>query len=505
MGCCVRWSVIGAAAILIVLVKTASAQPAPIVIEADIITYDAVEQVTTAEGNVRATFRRYRLFADAARMDLRSGVLTATGRIRLIDQEGREVRAQTLMYNTRTEEGFVERLEGRFERRVFVRGDRLELSPRRLVLSDATATTCDPQRPLYRIAARRIEVTPGEELVAHDASVFLGGTRLFTVPRLRLSLRPADPGPRLPAVGANEIDGYWIDYRFPVQVAGGAGDLHVKYGTLSGPFALLRLTHEFPGYRLHTRLGRTQTDGERQSGNLLPYDVAEVSAVTRPARLGSLPLTWSLYGAAGWFSERQTGVATTRVDAELSVTPDPIPLSPRLSLSTRGAYRISSYGIGSQRTITTLWAAFSYTLDPLTTLEIGYSYADVQGGTPLNLDVVDPSRTFFVGGTHAVVDRYRVSAFAFFNAVVPETTTKVSVGLVVARNLEVGVFADYNFRTSAFAELNYAIRYICDCIEIAVRYRTIQREFSIELGLTGFGGTTPLVPRTPPPEFPQQP
>ncbi|MGQ0550332.1 MAG: hypothetical protein ACT4PY_11770 [Armatimonadota bacterium] len=485
-----RWSVIIAFASVIVFAHTASAQQAPVTIEADVITYDAVQQVSTAEGNVRAAFGGFRLFADAARADLRTGVLTATGRVRLLDADGRELRGQTLTYNTRTEEGFLEPVEGRFERRVYIRGSRVDVARRIYVMHDATATTCDPQRPIYRIAARRIEVIPGEELVAYDASVFLGGVRLFTIPRLRLSLRPGTPGPRLPSAGYNDTDGFWMDYRFDVRAVGGTGDLYVKYGTLSGPFALLTLSHGFPSFSTRLRLGRTQlTEEPRLFGtriDLFRYDVAEIGAATKPIRLGALPLSLTASATAGSYAEHSTGVATSRLDAEVTIASDAIVLTPNLTFSAQGAFRVSSYGTGAYRTITSFTAAFNYGLDRYTGVGIGYTHIGVNGLTPLTIDSVNQASAFVLNLSRAVPGRYQIATTLFYNAAVPETGVLAFVGVTLSPSLEIGVFADYNFRLVAFNDLDYTVRWTCDCIDIVVRYRQIRRAISITFGLTGF-------------------
>ncbi len=507
-----RWSLVLAASILTVFVETASAQPTPITVDADVITYDSVQEVVVAQGNVRAAFRRYRLFAETARFDLRSGVVVATGRVRLVDPEGQELRGQALTYNTRTEEGFLEPFEGLQRPRVYLQGGRLDVAPARLVAHEATVTTCDPGRPLYRIVARRVEIIPNQEIVAEHASLYLGNVRLLTVPRLSFSLRPGDPGPRLPGFGYNEIDGYWIDYRFPVRLAGGVGHLRVKYGTLSGPMALLTLTRGSPSFSTTLRLGRTQiTDDLRifeTRINLFRYDVAEVGVTTAPVRLGSTPFSWTASATAGWYAEQLTDVATTRLDGEVSVASTPMGLAPNLTLATRGAFRVSAYGTGSLRTIATLAATLSYSLDRYTTGGLGYTYVAVGGRTPLSIDVVDPASTFALGLIRAVPDRYRIAATVFYNALIPETGVQAFVNVIVAPNLEVGVFVDYNFRLATFTDIDYTLRWICDCIDIVVSYRQVRREISIGFGLVGFTQQgAPFVPRSPPPPLtlPQPP
>lgn len=503
--CGARWSLIVAVSVLVVFARSASAQSTPLTIEADVITYDAIQQVVTAQGNVRTSFRRYRLFADAARFDLRTGIVTASGRIRLVDPQGQELRGRALTYNTRTEEGVLEDAEGVVERRVYVRGSRLDVAPGRFVAHESTVTTCDPARPLYRITARRIEVVPNQELVAHHASLFLGNRRLFTVPRYAVSLRPTGERTQLPGIGTNAVDGLWVDYRLPVLFGSGEGQIHLKYGAQSGPMVLLTLTFQQPAFTTRLRLGRTQTVDDRQIYNLLRYDVAEVNA-TRSVRIGTTAFSWTASATAGWYSEQISGVTTSRLDGEVAIASDPIPVG-SLTLTTRGALRVSGYGTGALRTVTTLTASLATNLDPHTTASLGYSLVEVRGSTPLTIDVVDPASTVSLGVVRAVPDRYRVAATVSVNTAIPETRLLASVGLVVTRNVEVGIAVDYNTRLSTFEDIDYTLRWICDCVDVVIRYRQVRREFSVEFGLVGFPERgSPFVPRSPlPPLVPPQP
>ncbi|MBI3998911.1 MAG: LPS-assembly protein LptD [Armatimonadetes bacterium] len=498
-----RWGVIVAALALLVSVRSASAQPAPTTqppttVDADVIIYDAVQQVITAEGNVRSTFRQYRLWADAARFDLRTGVVVATGRIRLTDALGRELRGQMLVYNTRTDEGVLEPVEGFLERRVYLRGTRLEVTPMRFVTHESTVTTCNPQRPLYRVVARRIEFIPDEEIVAYQASVYLGDRRLITLPRYVVSLRSPEESTQFPGFGTNGTDGLWIDYRFPLRLDDSRGQVYLKYGTQSGLFALLTLTHRNPAFSTTLRLGRTQTVDDRSEFNLLRYDVVEVSAATPPVRIPSTPLSWSLSASAGWYTELfPGGLSTSRVDGKVSLSSDRIALGPRLGFITSAAFRVSNYGTGDVRTITSAKASLAYLLDPHTTVTLEYSLVEIRGPQPQRIDNVEPASTIGLGVFRAVPDRYRIAASVAYNAAFAQTELAGAVGVILSPRWEVGVSVLYNTRLAAFENIDYMVRYICDCIDIIVRYRQVQREISLEFGLTGFTQPTgPVVPRT---------
>jgi len=502
LGCRVRWSLIIAACVVFAFAHSASAQPAPVAVDADVITYDTLEQVIVAEGNVRTAFRQYRLFADAARFDLRTGVVSATGRVRLVGLQGQELRGRALTFNTRTGVGVLESVEGVVERRIYLRGERLEVSPDRFVAHESTVTTCDPARPLYRIVARRIEVIPNQEIVAHNASVYAGNRRLFTVMRYVVSLRPGEVGTNLPGLGSNSVDGFWVDYRLPVRFPGAGGVVHLKYGAQSGVMGLLTLRRPAPTFEATLRLGRTQTVDDRQAFNLLRYDVAEVSLARKPVPIGQTPFSWTVSATAGWYAEQLSGLSTTRLDGVVGVGSQPIPLGPRLALVAGAAFRVSSYGTGATRTIASLSAALSYELETYTTVRVAYELVTIRGSTPLMIDVVDPLNTASLGVVRAVPGRYRIAASVASNVALAEIKYSASIGAFVTPTLELGVAAVYNTRLAAVEDIDYTLRSICDCLDVVIRYRHVRREFTIEVGLTGFPERgAPFVPRaipTPP-------
>jgi hypothetical protein len=268
--------------------------------------------------------------------------------------------------------------------------------------------------------------------------------------------------------------------------------------------ALLTLTRPAPAFDATLRIGRTQTVDDRTAYNLLRYDVAEVRLASHAVPIGPTPFALTVAATAGWYAEQLSGVSTTRLDGEVALGSRPIPLGPRLALVTGAAYRVSGYGTGAMRTVGMLRAALSYQLDPYTTATLGYQRVTIQGSTPLSIDVVDPADTVSLGIVRTVPGRYRIAAAVENNAAVPEVRYLLAVGAFVSPTVELGAAAIYNTRLSAFEDIDYVIRVICDCVEVIVRYRQVRREFFIELGLTGFPERgAPFVPRPlPPPPAP---
>jgi hypothetical protein len=505
----VRCRILLAILLVGVVVPTAAAQPAPVTVDADTITYDSGQRVVTAQGNVRVRTGRFRIFADAARYDLAGGIVTATGRVRILNERGDELTGRALTYNVASDAGMLEQAEGMLDRRrqVFVRAGRIEVSPDRIIAHDSFTTPCDPAGPVFHVTARRIEVVPDQAIIAYDAQVFIANRLIFGAPRFRMSLVPGEAGLTIPALGHTSVDGYWIEARVPLRLDGADGRLNLKYGTRSGIFALLTLTRRDPAFVTTLRAGRAQTSDDRSAFNLLRYDVAEVSVAGTPVRVPGTPLSWSLSASAGWFDDATAGVSTTRLQSGVALSSQTIRLSPQLTLDAAADFTIARYGTGDVRSVTGLRASLAYALDTFTQVIAGYALRGIGGTSPLLVDDVELQNTPSLTVVRAVPDRYRVAMRLSHNATVPETTLHGSVFAVVSPSWELGVSAAYNFRLAAFDDVDYTVRRICDCVDVVLRYRQMRNEFSFEMGLVRFAERgEPFVPRsTPAPPAPAGP
>jgi len=466
----------------------------PITIEAEEITYDAATNVVTARGRVRVTHALFRLFADTMTFDLRTQVVTAEGRVRLIDAQGRELRGTRVVYAILRGEAIITLAETIVDR-VYIRAERVQGNAVRLTVDEATITTCDPTRPLYRITARRVEIIPGEELVARDASIWLGSVRVLTLPTYRMSLREAR-GPRLPGVGSNPTDGLWIDYRYPYRLGDMAGELYGKYGQISGFFLLNTLSYDQPLWRLTLDTGRTQREDPNNVVHALT--TAELAGSVKPWRVPGLPLFLSGRAAAGWFDELDSAVVTTRLDGTITLATETFSFGPSLDAYASASYRFSSYGTGEQRTIISGALALTYRFDQATTVTARYDLASVQGTTPFLFDAVNSTSTVALTVAHSRPD-FRVQAGVsrdFAALPIPETKLSGGVGFRVSPTVFFDVAAVYNLTTEAFEDLDYTVTFQCDCLTVAVRYRQIRQEISLNVIL---GVSDRLTFTTPPP------
>lgn len=453
----------------------------PTVIEAEEITYDAATGIVTARGAVRVTHPRFRLSANALTYDMRTQVLTAQGPVRLIDAQGEELRGRDLVYTIPSAEIQIHDAET-IVNQVYVRAQRVQGTAQRLAVDQATVTTCDPARPLYRLTTRRLEIVPGREVVAYDATLWLGSVRVVTLRRYRYDLtRPA--GPDLPRLGTNKTDGLWIDYRYPYDVGDLDAALYLKYGTRSGFFAVNTLAYAWPALRLALDVGRGQREGADEL--LHTINLAELSATTKPWRIPGTPLALTAQAAVGWFDEPDVAVSTIRAEGVLTLATPRIPLGTDLDAGAAVGYRYALYGTGQQRGILFADLDLTYRLSATTTLTARYDLASVQGTTPFLFDGVDPRSRV---GLRAAYTRpeFRAHAGISHDFVGPETEISAGVGFRVSPSFFFDVDAVYDITAQAFEEIDYTLTYRCDCLSVALGYRQVQGEvvLMVRLGVS---------------------
>ncbi|MDR7473958.1 MAG: hypothetical protein QN175_02985 [Armatimonadota bacterium] len=452
----------------------------PVVLEAEEISYDALANVVTARGRVRVTHPAFRLAAESLRLDLQAQVLVAEGRVQLVDAAGREVRGERIVYRLAEEAATLEGAET-VVRGVYVRAGRIDVTAQRLTVQEALVTICDPRQPLYRLTARRVEIVPEVELVAHQATAWLGSIRLITLPTYRVSLRPGERrGPAAPGLGSNRSDGLWVDYRYGYRLGEISGELHGKYGQHTGFFLLNTLRYDTPAWGVSLVTGRRQH--EDREGILHPYLQTEVEYAHKPTPLGGLlPLSWRLAG--GWFDDVDAAASATRVDGSLTLTADGIALGPRASLGASASYRYSAYGTGQQRSVVSASLAVTSRPSETTSLTAGYDLAAPSGTTPFLFDRVDATSTVFLAARHTTGD-LRLRAAASHNFAVPETKLSAGAGVRLSPSLHLDVDAVYNMTTSRFEDVDYALTVRCDCATVTVGYRQVRQQIFLQVAFT---------------------
>ena len=181
-------------------------------VSADVLESNLPDEPTFgATGGVHLDYQGKTLDADRARGNLQTGEVSAEGNLTFTTQFG-VMTARNLQYNFRSGRGFLEAAVARGDGVIF-RGKRLEAGPQGYAVFDSTATGCDLPHPHYRVGAREIVVKPGVNATARHASLWIGNTRVFTVPKLKIGLGASkSTSPSLPSAGLDPTDGIFISF-----------------------------------------------------------------------------------------------------------------------------------------------------------------------------------------------------------------------------------------------------------------------------------------------------
>lgn len=466
-----------------------SPQGAPATLVADRIEYDTQTGVVRADGHVRVTRGEDSIVADHVMGNLQAGEVEATGHVTL-SQAGRTATAERIRYNFRTRAGQMSHVVTQYGP-WHVESQTLETSAGQGVASGASVTPCDPRHPAFRVTARKIVVVPEDRLTAYDASLFVYGVHVVTLPEYTESLKPGRQARSGPAIGYNNLDGAWIEYAQFFPLRGDAYEqLRVRYGArslLSGESITV-----FPAadHVWSLDLGRTQTFD--QSGNLFNLDRYSLDLVYNPTRIGSWPASYAIAGNFGSYTESQTGVSTTRGEAVLTLSADVQPLSPSLTWSATGQARADVYGVGQQRTFLGYTAAITDTLNPSNSLTLTYNFASVVGTTPFQFDAVSPDSTvtlsyYYTSYTPSFVQSAGLSVGYSF--LTQQTTLGPSVALAISPQILFSAAGSYNLTIQQWSEVDYAVNARCDCISVGLLFRTFPQTPSLNQLLVTVGVT----------------
>ncbi|MCJ8347454.1 hypothetical protein MJH12_18085, partial [bacterium] len=128
----------------------------------------------------------FQIEADNLQYNLVTGDTYARGNVKLFKEED-VVRAESLKFNVRTQEGSMENFKT-ITLNTFISGDSAVMLPQKMKLSGAHATTCDHTHHHYHITAKEMILIPNKKLFLKGASFYLGNRKIITVPAYKFDL-----------------------------------------------------------------------------------------------------------------------------------------------------------------------------------------------------------------------------------------------------------------------------------------------------------------------------
>ncbi|MBI4865504.1 MAG: hypothetical protein HY816_00995 [Candidatus Wallbacteria bacterium] len=158
--------------------------------EGGYLEYDRERRIAILKDGAHIEYQDLKLWADNVHDDLSRDQIYAQGKIEL--WRGKEkYSGDTLGYNYKTRRGTLSKLSTR--RGVsLVQAEKLELLPERVVGYDVSTTTCDHERPHFRIEARKMTIVPGDRMILERVRFRVNERTWFRLPRYVVNLRSGE-------------------------------------------------------------------------------------------------------------------------------------------------------------------------------------------------------------------------------------------------------------------------------------------------------------------------
>lgn len=425
--------------------NTSLAAKAPIVFEGDDLSFSEATGEVFAKGNVKITKDQTVITTDELHGNTKESKVWIDGSANII-QPGLNLVGSGVDYNYKDRTGTMDTVKGKIDKQI-VTAQNINLGSKAVVLHNGTVTLCTAEVPDYHVSADKIEMWPGDKLIAYNARFWIKDKVIFTLPKYQKSLKEEAAPSSFPRIGYDSDNGMMIGQYLEIPLSGDLavyGDL--TYYSQSHFKPVAGLINRDKNYTASLKWGNEQ-NGDHEWVKKEPEFIFQLN----PKRIGNLPITANFSVASGKWTEGI--VSGWRQDYSLYLKADPIRLSPVFTLNVGTGYEKINYGYnGSSNNIwhydVQLYAKPNDRLDAWT----GFNYRDESGTTVYQFDKVDVPREFTAGFMYKV-DRLN--------------------GL--------GVEMSYDLDKDQIHDMDYTWRRNLHCLEADITYRAKRDQITMKV------------------------
>lgn len=376
---------------------------APITVEGDELSFSDLTGQIFAKGNVILTQSDVQLTTDLLNGNTKNSLVWTDSKVTMT-QPGINLAGTGLEFNYKENTGNIDKVKGTIVNasekayKQFVTGQKIEMmSTKELIINSGTITTCPAKVPDYHISAEKIEIWPGEKMVAHNAKFWIKDKVIYSLPKYQTSLKKGEGESQFPRIGYKSADGVFISQylEYPVN------DNLSVYGDLAY-YSKRGFKPEYGLINRSTNYTIQAYQGEYRNGDdELVKKEPEIEFRLNPQRLGNTGLTANFFVSRGKWKE--DAVSGWRDDYNLYLSADPIKLSNVFSLKMGAGLERINYGYNNSTNDiwsidTMLNAKASDKLD----IWSGYSYRNQSGTSPYEYDKIDISRELTSGFSYKI-------------------------------------------------------------------------------------------------------
>ena len=303
-----------------------TAQPSPIAVEGDDLTYDESTGAFTAKGKVHILQLEARRFLgedisgntkeQTIRIPGKAHMLQMTPKLARVTLDGYETN-----YNYGTKTGTMGEAAGKIDR-YYVTGKRFEFYPDHYVVYNGTATKCGAKKPDYHWSADKMTVYPNDKIVMEKMKFWIKGHVFYKRDRYVANINPKkQDNAVLPRVGYDSDDGVSIEYGLQAPLAKNVtanANLHiVQHGGWRSNYDVTWANH-----KMRTAI----VYGHFEDGNSKWIRREPAFLWSYGEHITGTPLYYSLGFEHGRWYQPSSGIHSTHTEYDFGLGHDPIKL-----------------------------------------------------------------------------------------------------------------------------------------------------------------------------------
>ncbi|CQR70561.1 LPS-assembly protein LptD [Sporomusa ovata DSM 2662] len=366
-----------------------AAPQVPIVIEANDLSFSEETGDILAKGNVIITNVEQRLEAEQIDGNAKINEIRIKEKSRFF-QKDLTLNGTGTVYNYKLKTGSMKQANGQLEDK-YIAGETISMSPSQLTINNGTATGCPAKVPDYHISADKIEIWPGDKMIAYNAKVWIGKMVIFTLPKYEQSLKPDAKGSAFPRLGYDSDDGAFIKQHLEYSLSNMVSAyVNLDYYSRSNFKPSYGLIHRDKNYTFSIDQGHFNDDDSHWIKK-----EPEFKFSYKPQQLGNLPIHYTFSAAYGKWSDSEKTSWHQEYGLYLKHEPIKFGSSAKLNLGTGVQHIIESYD-NSTRNVWKFDATFDKQWSERFSTSVGYHYAQ-NNDALFEYDKTDLSRELKTG------------------------------------------------------------------------------------------------------------
>jgi len=423
-----------------------SSVKAPIVVEADELYFSDSTGDLYAKGNVQIKQNEDKIEANLLNGNTQKNEVWTDGEA-LITRPGMELTTTGMRYNLNDHSGSMQSSKGTIER-LHITSKAITTSPVHTTMNNGTVTGCPAEVPDYHISADRVEIWPGDKMIAYNAKFWIKNTVIFSLPKYQASLEENDnigfafPKPNYSSDNGIGISQH-VEIPFSPRLAAFADLDYYSKVDFKPMYGLISRSNNFTA-----KIGYGNEENEDHEWI---KKEPELLLKLKSHRLGTSSLT--LDASAAWGQWNEGVVRGSHSGFSLYMSNDPIVLGSKTTLKIGVGFDRNFYGFNdSHNSVFRFDSRLDMNPNSRLNTWIGYNYNSDIGTTPYEFDRIDVSKEGRIGFMYKVD---RLNGF--------------------------GVKVRYDLEHGSTQDIDYTWRRNLHCFEADITYRAKRDELRVKV------------------------